>query len=119
MVGEILQRSLNRYVLALQYPEFRTMWLGVMSAQAAAWALIVTRGWLVYDMTDSSMAVGLVTFAAMAPLVLVPPFAGVLADRVDRRTLLSWTSAIKLFPNLLPAVLALPGHLASRHISLP
>jgi len=29
----------SRFVLALEHPEFRTMWLGVTAAQAAAWAV--------------------------------------------------------------------------------
>src|SRR5262245_35703611 len=107
---------LGRYVAALEFRDFRRLWSANLAAQAAAWALIVTRGWLVYDMTDSSMAVGLVTFAAMVPLVLVPPFAGVLADRVDRRSLLAWTYAINLFHNLLLAFLALTGLMAEWHI---
>jgi MFS family permease len=115
-VVNVVQRSLSRYVLALEYPEFRTMWLGVMSAQAAAWALIVARGWLVFDMTGSSMAVGLVTFAAMAPMFFMPPIAGVLADRWDRRTLLAGSYAINLVQNLVLAILALSGFIAEWHI---
>src|SRR5581483_8159435 len=110
--------ALGRYLAALEFRDYRRLWSANLAAQAAAWALIVTRGWLVYDMTDSSMAVGLVTFAAMAPLLLVPPFAGVLADRVDRRSLLAWTYAINLFHNLLLAFLALSGQLAEWHILL-
>jgi MFS family permease len=92
------------------------MWLGVMAAQAAAWALIVARGWLVFDMTGSSMAVGLVTFAAMAPMFFMPPIAGVLADRWDRRSLLAGSYAINLFQNLVLALLALTGVIAEWHI---
>src|SRR3989442_12197954 len=109
MGGDILQRSLNRYVLALQYPEFRTMWLGVMSAQAAAWALIVARGWLVFDMTGSAVAVGPVTFAAMAPKFFIPPLAGVLAAPWGRRPRLASAYPLKLFPNLPLPVLPPPG----------
>src|SRR6059058_1960850 len=94
MVGEFLRASLFRYTAALEYREFRTMWLASLAAQAAAWALIVARGWLVFDMTGSSMVVGIVTFAAMAPLIFMPPIAGVLADRFDRRNVLAATYAV-------------------------
>src|SRR5205814_9879039 len=87
-------------------------------AQAAAWALIVARGWLVFDLTGSSMAVGWVTFAAMAPTFFVPPIAGVLADRMDRRTLLASTYAINLFHNLALALLAGTGVITEGHIIL-
>jgi MFS family permease len=113
VIVNTMRRSLGRFVLALEYPEFRTMWLGVMAAQAAAWALIVARGWLVFDVTGSSMAVGVVTFAAMAPMFFMPPIAGVLADKWDRRTLLASSYAINLFQNLVLAILALTGVIAA------
>ncbi len=115
-MGQVGQATFKRYVVALQYPDFRAMWYASFSAQAAAWALIVARGWLVYDTTHSSAMVGAVTFAAMAPMFFVPPFIGVLADRMDRRTLLAWTYGINLVHNLVLAVLAVAGALELWHI---
>ena len=46
---------------------------------------MLARGWLVFQLTDSTGAVGIVTFAGMAPFLFSGPFAGGLADRVDRR----------------------------------
>lgn len=95
-----LTRSfLNRYGAALEYPEFRLMWTANAFAQAAAWGLIVARGWLIFDKTDSSFWVGASTFAAMGPLFLIPPIVGVLADRMDRRTILAWSYAINSLHN--------------------
>lgn len=117
-LASIGQTVFGRYLVALQYPDFRTMWLANLSAQAAAWALIVTRGWLVYDMTHDSAKVGMVTFAAMAPLLFMPPIAGVLADRVDRRTVLASSYAVNLAHNLVLAALAFTGVMATWHLIL-
>ncbi|MBI2935411.1 MAG: MFS transporter [Chloroflexi bacterium] len=117
-LAEVGRSTLARYIAALEYRDYRTMWLANLSAQAAAWALIVARGWLVFDMTHSSGMVGVVTFVAMAPLFFVPPFAGVLADRMDRRTLLAWTYGINLVHNLVLAVLALTGTITMWQIML-
>jgi MFS family permease len=106
---EFARATLRRYGVALAYPDFRTMWLANLSAQAAAWALIVSRGWLVFDMTHSSWMVGLVTFAAMAPLLFMPIVAGVLADRMDRRTLLGSTYFVNMVVTLALGVLAEAG----------
>jgi MFS family permease len=92
------------------------MWQANLASQSAAWALIVARGWVVFDMTNSSTMVGAVTFAAMAPLFFVPPFAGVLADRMDRRTLLAWSYSVNLGHNLVLALLALAGMLETWHL---
>ncbi len=100
-----------RFFAALQYPDFRKLWFANGAAQAAAWALIVTRGWLVFEKTHSSFWVGAVTFAAMAPQFLVPPIVGVLADRIDRRTVLSWTYALNLAHNAVLLCLAIFGGL--------
>ncbi|MSQ31710.1 MAG: MFS transporter [Dehalococcoidia bacterium] len=106
----------SHYLAALEYRDYRQMWVANVSAQSAAWALIVARGWVVYDMTHSSMDVGIVTFAAMGPLLAVPPIAGVLADRFDRRTILGWTYAINLFHNLILALLVAFGSIQMWHI---
>src|SRR5438552_17088362 len=100
-----------RFFAALAYPDFRRLWAANAFAQAAAWALIVTRGWLIFDKTGSSFWVGTVTFAAMAPQFLVPPIAGVLADRMDKRTLLAWTYSLNLAHNIALLCLALFGGL--------
>ena len=101
----------DRYAVALEHRDYRTMWLANASAQAAAWALIVSRAWFVYDETGMSSDVAVVTFAAMAPAFIVPPIAGVLADRLDRRTLLGYTYLLNLGANVVLAVLAFAGQL--------
>ncbi len=101
----------QRFFAALAYQDFRYLWTANASAQAAAWALIVTRGWLVFEITQSSFWVGATTFAAMGPQFIVPPIAGVLADRMDRRTLLAATYTLNLAHNLALFALAVFGSL--------
>ncbi len=62
-----------------------------------------------FDISDTSLWVGLVTFAAMIPRVLVTPFSGYLADRFDRRKVLASMFAANLVFNLLLAALVLTG----------
>ena len=82
-------RRLPTYLESLSHRDFLTLWTASMSAGAAAWALIIARGWLVWAETESSLWVGLVTFAAMIPRVLVTPFTGYLSDRFDRRVVVA------------------------------
>jgi MFS family permease len=77
--------------------DFRLLFTNSVFVAAANWALILARGWLVYDLTKSSTAVGIVTFAGMAPYIFAAPIAGALADRLDRRWLAiqaAWVSII-------------------------
>jgi MFS family permease len=73
------------FLPALQSPDYRLLFYNTVLAAAARWALILARGWLVFQLTDSTSAVGIVTFAGMAPFFLLGPLAGGFADRVDRR----------------------------------
>ena len=87
---------LSRYTLALEHRDFRWVWLGSLGGQSAYWALIVARGVLILEMTGSSALVGITTFAAMAPRFAIPPLAGYLADRFDRRTILATSYGLQL-----------------------
>jgi predicted MFS family arabinose efflux permease len=50
--------------------------------------MLITRGWLVLKLTDSPFLVTAVTAIAMLPPSLAAPFTGVMADRLNRRTIL-------------------------------
>ena len=105
----MLRNVLDRFGVALQYPEFRRLWMANASSQAASWALIVTRGWLIYRESGSSFLVGLATFAAMGPMLVIPPIIGVLADRMDRRRILSIAYGIDIAQSATLMVLAATG----------
>ena len=103
----------ERFLAALQYKDYRTLWMANLFAGAAGWALIVARGWLAFDMTEtnSSMWVGLVTFMAMAPRFFLTPVIGFIADRFNRQTVLSWTYGLNLAHNIVLAGLVMYGEL--------
>ncbi len=106
----------TRFLPALGYRDYRTLWVASLLSGAAASGLIVARGWMVFTLSDSSMLVGVTTFAAMIPLLVVPPYVGFLADKLDRRTLLAGTFALNLGHNLLLAILALTGSMQVWHL---
>lgn len=54
------------------------------------WVQRVGIGWLTWELTHSGFWLGLMGFADLFPVVLIGPFAGVFADRYDRR----WVSGI-------------------------
>ena len=57
-------------------------------------------GWAAFGLHHHSSTVGLVVFAAFLPSFVITPFAGVLADRHDRRTMLLVMNAIGLLSTL-------------------
>ena len=106
----LLATTRNRFLLALQYQDYRNLWIATTFSASAAWALIIARGWLAFEITDGSLWVGIVTFAAIAPRIFSTPIAGFLADRFDRQRLLKWIFALNMGNNILLAVLVMSGH---------
>jgi MFS family permease len=100
---------LSRYVDGLRYQDYRTLWTANACAGAAAWALIIARGWLAYDITGGLLWSGIVTMAAMIPRLFSTPLLGFLADKFDRAGLLKWTYTLNLLHNVVLALLALGG----------
>jgi predicted MFS family arabinose efflux permease len=69
---------------ALATRNARIFFGGSLTAWTGLWMHRISVGWLAWDMTNSTLWVGLVAFSDLAPAALVSPFAGAVADRVDR-----------------------------------
>lgn len=70
------------------HPVFRRFWFGALASSVGQWMQQVALGWLAIVMTESPAFVGIVTFFAGLPFLVVAPFGGALIDRVDRRRLM-------------------------------
>ncbi len=108
----------SRYFASLAYPDFLRLWIASVCSHSSHWALIIARGALVKILTDSDLWVGMVTFAAMIPAVIVTPFAGYLADRFDRRAVMAWAAGINLAHNLVLAIIVVTGSVEAWHLGL-
>lgn len=106
----------TRYLAAMEYKDYRWLWLAAMSGASAYWALIVARGVLVLEMSGSSGMVGIVTFAAMAPRFIIPPVAGYLADRFNRKDVLATVYWVNMINTGLMTGLAFAGFLELWHL---
>lgn len=67
----------------------------------------VAMGWMVYRLTGSALMLGTVSFSSDIFAFLLMPFAGVLADRLDRRRMLITLQTLMLTQALTLAVLVL------------
>jgi len=70
---------------ALRHPEYRLLWIGNVFSSMATWMDQVTRGWLIYELTNSSFQLGLVRGVQALPILLLSPIAGSTADRYSRK----------------------------------
>lgn len=74
---------------------FSYLWIGQLVSQSGDAVFDVALLWLVLVTTGSTALLGLAQAAVLLPAVLVAPFAGVYADRNDRRTAMAASSAFQ------------------------
>src|SRR5829696_1018785 len=79
---------------ALRHRDFRWLFVGTFVSNAGSWMQKVATSWLIYQMTGSEALLGLDAFASGFTTVVLLPWGGVVADRVNRRRLLIWTNVI-------------------------
>src|SRR5687768_13868475 len=79
---------------ALRRRNFRLFWVGAFLSNAGTWMQTVAQSWLVLQLTDSGTWLGVDTFMATAPGLVLTLVGGVIADKVDRKRLLIYTQAV-------------------------
>lgn len=95
---------------AMRVPAFRAFILGQAVSLPGTWMQTVAQGWLVLQLTGSGTTLGLVAASQYVPVLLLAPWAGVLADRLSRRHLLIATQSTMAVSALALGVLTVSGH---------
>jgi MFS family permease len=73
---------------ALSNPNYRRYISGQAISLAGTWMQTIAQSWLVLQLTNSPTAIGAVVALQMLPVLLLGPYAGVVADRVDKRRMM-------------------------------
>jgi MFS family permease len=96
---------------ALSNPNYRLYLAGSVVSNTGTWMMRVAQDWLVLRPLDGGgSAVGITTGLQFLPVLLLTPYAGVVADRMPKRRLLQITQATMGVFALLSAVIAISGH---------
>ena len=90
---------------AIRYPNYRRWFIGQVLSLGGTWMQSVAQGWLVYQMTGSTLALGAITAAGTIPTIFLMLPAGAITDRVAKRRLLMITQVVMMISALLLAVL--------------
>ena len=101
-----------------RHPVFRRLWLGALASSVGQWMQQVALGWLAIVMTNSPGFVGIVTFSAGLPFLVVAPFGGALIDRVDRRRLMLACQVLAFFLATVLAVDVMSGFVQPWHLPI-
>jgi MFS family permease len=94
---------------ALRSRNYRLFFAGQSISLVGTWMQQVAMSWLVYRLTGSAFLLGVVAFVSQVPTFLLAPFAGVLADRWDKRRLLIATQTLSMFQAVALACSVLAG----------
>jgi MFS family permease len=78
----------RRTFSALAIPNFRLFFYGQSTSLVGTWMQSVAQSWLVFTVTHSATAIGFVLALQTLPVLVLAPYGGVIADRVDKRRFL-------------------------------
>ncbi len=94
---------------ALQHRNFTLLWGGLIVSNVGTWMQNVAQGWLVLQLTNSPLWLGLLGLSFALPMIVLPLVGGAVADHVDRIRLLYFTQTGQLLAALALAILAWTG----------
>jgi MFS family permease len=86
-----LGRLLGNTFDSLRIRNYRLYFAGQIVSVSGSWMQRVAQAWLVYHLSGSGLALGVVTGLQFLPVLVVGAWGGVLADRFDKRLLLLCT----------------------------
>lgn len=101
---------------ALKEPLFRKYWMALCLSLTGIWVRITAMGYLVYDITDDELKLGMISFAQAAPVLVTGLIAGALLDRVDRRIVLLSVQAINVVTMALVTWLVMSNRVEYWHL---
>ncbi|MEO5708234.1 MAG: MFS transporter [Nocardioidaceae bacterium] len=104
---------------SLSNRNYRLYASGAVVSNVGTWMQRVAQDWLVLQLTgNSGTALGITTGLQFLPILLLSPYAGLIADRFPKRRLLQVTQLMLAVPALVLGVLAVTGVAQTWHVYL-
>jgi MFS family permease len=109
---------LPRGLRALAFRDFRLFWLGQLASRVGTWMQSVAQAWLVLELTNSPLRLGLLSTLQFAPVLLFAFLGGILSDRTSKRRLILATQVVMMLQAFALAALVWSGHVAYWHVAV-
>ena len=103
---------------ALGHRDYRLFWAGQIVSLIGTWMQSVGQAWLVLELTNSPLKLGLLGTLQFGPMLLFAFVAGAIADRVRKRRLIIATQSALMCQALALAALAATGHVQYWHVAV-
>lgn len=101
---------------ALRHRNYRLYWFGQLSSVLAQNMEGVAQGWLILELTNSPLLLGLTGLTFAVPTIALTLLGGVIADRADRRRIMIFSQSASAVNFLLLATLVVSGWIALWHV---
>ena len=101
---------------SLRHRNFQLFVFGQLISSVGTWMQIIAQGWLVYQLSQSELALGIVGFASALPALVITPWGGVVVDRVPKRKLLVFTQSAAMLLAFILAALTFAGVVQVWHV---
>jgi MFS family permease len=105
-----LKNATRETFVSLKSRNFRLFFSGQLVSQIGNWLTLVAQTLLVLKLTHSGVALGFLAAAQFGPVLLIGPWAGLVADRSDKRKLLLIIQTIAMAQSFALAALAFSGN---------
>ena len=103
---------------ALRHSNYRLFFSAQVVSLTGTWMQLIAEGWLVYLLTKSALALGLIRFLHTVPVTILTLYAGVIADRYEKRRILIITQSASMVFAFVLAGLTFSGHVNIYHVGL-
>ncbi|MFC2034174.1 MFS transporter [Chloroflexota bacterium] len=103
---------------SLHYRNFRFLFLSSVTSSVGMYMQMVAQGWLILELTDSPLSLGIVWATSQSPSFFLGILAGTVADKVDRRKLLVLSFLVRAISAVIMGVLVTMDIIQLWHILL-
>ncbi len=105
-----LRKATGETFRSLHVRNFRLFFSGQLISQIGNWLTLVAQTLLVFRLTHNGVALGALAVAQFGPVLLLGPWAGLVADRSDKRKLLLIVQVIAMLQSFALAAVAFSGN---------
>ena len=109
-------RGLRGAMSSLENREYRWLFISNVTFFLAMGGQQIVRAWLAYQLTDSELALGIISFTVAVPMLVVAPIGGALSDRFERRNMIAFGQSFVLASELVIVTLLLTDRLEYWHL---
>ena len=116
MIAAPLAALRHQTFAALSNPNYRRYYSGQSVSLVGTWMQTIAQSWLVLELTGSATALGVVIALQTLPTLVLGPYAGVIADRMDKRRLMIGLQSAMGALALLLGLLTITGAVQLWHV---